>query len=61
MSDHTGPLDGLQQRKQSWRIGVGVEPVVILPTEAYDDWLDPDTDAPTLLALLQPVEWSGMV
>ena len=34
---------------------------VILPTEAYDDWLDPDTDAPTLLALLQPVEWSGMV
>lgn len=33
---------------------------VILPTEAYDDWLSPDTDAETLLALLQPVEWSGM-
>ena len=33
---------------------------VILPPEAYDDWLNPDTDAGTLLALLQPVEWPGM-
>ena len=30
---------------------------VILPPEAYDDWLNPDTDVGTLLALLQPVEW----
>ena len=33
---------------------------VILPTKAYDDWLNPNTDAPTLLSLLQPVEWPGM-
>ena len=33
---------------------------VILPPEAYDDWLNSDTDAGTLLALLQPVEWSDM-
>ena len=30
---------------------------VILPPEAYDDWLNPDTYAGTLLALLRPVEW----
>lgn len=30
---------------------------VILPSEAYDDWLNPETDAGTLLAMLQPVEW----
>ena len=33
---------------------------VILPPEAYDDWLSPGTDAGTLLALLQPVEWPDM-
>ena len=33
---------------------------VILPLEAYDDWLSPDTDAGALLALLQPVEWLDM-
>ena len=33
---------------------------VILTPEAYDDWLSPDTDAGTLLALLQPVEWPHM-
>ena len=33
---------------------------VILPPEAYDDWLSPDTDAGTLLALLQPVAWPDM-
>ena len=33
---------------------------VILQPEAYDDWLSPDTDAETLLALLQPVEWPEM-
>ena len=42
-----------------------VEPVhqrmpVILPPEAYDDWLNPETDAGTLLAMLQPVEWPDM-
>ena len=30
---------------------------VILPAEAYDDWLNPDTDVGTLLALLEPFEW----
>ena len=30
---------------------------VILPPEAYDDWLDPDADAVDLLALVQPWEW----
>lgn len=30
---------------------------VILPPEAYDDWLDPDADAAGLLALVQPSEW----
>ena len=30
---------------------------VILPPEAYDDWLDPDADAGALLALVQPSEW----
>ena len=33
---------------------------VILPPEAYDDWLSPNTDMGTLLALLQPVEWPDM-
>ena len=33
---------------------------VILPPDSYDDWLGPDTDAGTLLALLQPVEWLDM-
>ena len=33
---------------------------VVLPPEAYDDWLNPDTDAGTLLALLQPAEWPDM-
>ena len=33
---------------------------VILPPKAYEDWLSPDTDAGTLLALLQPIEWSDM-
>ena len=33
---------------------------VILPHEAYDDWLNPDADAGTLLSLLQPVEWPDM-
>ena len=33
---------------------------VILQPEAYDDWLSPDTDAGTLLGLLQPVEWPDM-
>ena len=30
---------------------------VILPPEAYDDWLNPEADVGTLLAMLQPVEW----
>ena len=33
---------------------------VILPHEAYEDWLNPDTDMGTLLALLQPNEWLDM-
>ena len=33
---------------------------VILPPEAYDDWLDTDTDAGDLLALVQSLEWPGM-
>ena len=33
---------------------------VILPPEAYEDWLSSNTDAGTLLALLQPAEWSDM-
>ena len=33
---------------------------VIVPLEAYDDWLNFNTDAATLLSLLQPVECSGM-
>ena len=33
---------------------------VILPHEAYEDWLNPDTDMGTLLALLQPDEWPDM-
>ena len=33
---------------------------VILSPEAYDDWLSPDADVGTLLALLQPVEWPDM-
>ena len=33
---------------------------VILPPEAYDDWLEPDTDAGSLLSLLQPVEWPNV-
>ena len=33
---------------------------VILPPEAYDDWLDPDADAVDLLALVQPSEWPGV-
>ena len=33
---------------------------VILPHEAYEDWLNPDTNAGTLLALLQPGEWPDM-
>ena len=33
---------------------------VTLPPEAYDDWINPDTDVGTLLALLQPVEWPNM-
>ena len=30
---------------------------VILPPEMYREWLDPDTDAVDLLALVQPSEW----
>ena len=30
---------------------------MILPPEAYDDWLDPDADAVDLLSLIQPSEW----
>ena len=30
---------------------------MILPPEAYGDWLDPDADAVDLLALVQPSEW----
>lgn len=33
---------------------------VVLPPEAYDDWLSRDTDWGALLALLQPGEWPGM-
>ena len=33
---------------------------VILPPEAYDDWLSPNADAETLLSLLQTVEWPDM-
>ena len=34
-------------------------PVILLP-DVYDDWLCPNTDAGTLLALLQPIEWPDM-
>ena len=33
---------------------------VILPPDAYDDWLSPDTDAGTLFSLLQPIEWPSV-
>ncbi len=33
---------------------------VILPPEAYDEWLNTDTNGATLLSLLQPAEWPGM-
>lgn len=33
---------------------------VILPPDSYDDWLNPEADAGTLLGLLQPVEWPEM-
>ena len=33
---------------------------VILPHEAYEDWLNSDTNVGTLLALVQPIEWPDM-
>ena len=33
---------------------------VILPSDMYREWLDPDADAVDLLALVQPSEWPGI-
>ena len=33
---------------------------VILPPEAHDDWLNPETDVEDLFALVQPTEWTDV-